>query len=102
MIFIMHCWYLLKICLGCSFERKNNNLIYKHFQKILGKSSGKPNKIWIDKDIKFYNRSMKSWLQDNNIKIYSTHNKGKFSLELRRIKFTSIWLHYQKMYALTR
>ena len=25
----------------------------------------------------FYNRSMKSWLQDNNIEMYSTHNEGK-------------------------
>ena len=27
----------------------------------------KPNKIWVDKDSEFYNRSVKSWLQDNNI-----------------------------------
>ena len=25
----------------------------------------------------FYNRSMKSWLETNDIEMYSTHNKGK-------------------------
>ena len=48
------------------------------FQKILHKSRRKPNKIWIDKGSEFYNRSMKSWLEDSNIEMYSTHNEGKF------------------------
>ena len=25
----------------------------------------------------FYHKSMKLWLQDNNVEIYSTHNNGK-------------------------
>ena len=29
------------------------------------------------KNNEFYKRSMKSWLQDNNIEIYSTLNEGK-------------------------
>ena len=33
------------------------------FQKILNESNHKPNKIWVDKGSKFYNRSMKSWLE---------------------------------------
>ena len=39
------------------------------FQKNLDESKRKPDKIWADKDSEFYNRSMKSWLQDNNIEI---------------------------------
>ena len=31
------------------------------------------NKVGVDKGSAFYNRSMKSWLQDNDIEIYSTH-----------------------------
>ena len=43
---------------------------------------------------------MKSWLQDNNIKIYSTHNEGKSVVVKRFIRtvrtkiykyMTSIW-----------
>ena len=28
----------------------------------------------LDKGSEYYNRPMKSWLQDNDIEIYSTHN----------------------------
>ena len=31
----------------------------------------------VDKNGEFHNRTMKSWLQDNHIEIYSIHNKGK-------------------------
>ena len=33
--------------------------IINAFQKVLDKSNGKPNKIWVDKGSEFYNRSMK-------------------------------------------
>ena len=45
------------------------------FKKILDGSNRKPNKIWVDKGSEFYNRSMKSWLQGNNIEMYSIHNE---------------------------
>ena len=35
-------------------------------------------KIWVDKGSVFYSRSVKSWLKDNNIEMYSAHNEGKF------------------------
>ena len=38
------------------------------FQKILSESGRKPNKMWVNKDSKFYM---------NDIEMYSTHNKGK-------------------------
>ena len=37
--------------------------IVNAFQSILKKSNRKANKIWVDKDSEFYNRSMKSWLE---------------------------------------
>ena len=39
--------------------------------------------IWIDK---FYNRSMKSWLEKNNIEMYSAHNEGKSVVAERFIR----------------
>ena len=47
------------------------------FQKILGDSNRKPNKIWVDKGSKIYNNSFKKWLKDKNIEMYSIHNEGK-------------------------
>ena len=41
--------------------------IVNAFQKILNDSKEKPNKVWVDKGSEFYNRSMKFWLQDNDI-----------------------------------
>ena len=51
--------------------------IVNAFKNILKKSKRKSNKIWVDKGGEFYNRSMKSWLEKNNIEMYSTHNEGK-------------------------
>ena len=52
-------------------------------------------KIWEDKGSEFYNRSMKSWLQDNNIEMYSIHNEGKSVVAekiIRELK-TKIYKH---------
>ena len=51
--------------------------IINAFQNILQKSNRRPNKIWVDKDSEFYNRSMKSWLEKDDIEMYSTHNERK-------------------------
>ena len=57
-----------------SFKRQKTNV--NAFQEILDDSKGKTNKMWIDKGSEFYNRSMKSWLEDESIVIYSIHNEG--------------------------
>ena len=44
-------------------------------QKMLKESNRKRNKIWVDKGLEFYNRSMKSWLEKNAIGMHSTHTK---------------------------
>ena len=56
---------------------KKGSTITNGFQKTLNQSNCKPNKVWVDKGSEFHNRSMKSWLQDNDIEIYSTHNESK-------------------------
>ena len=56
------------------------------FQKIFNRSNCKPMKIWVDKDIEFYIRSIKSCSQDNNIEMCSTHNKRKSVVAERFIK----------------
>ena len=48
--------------------------IANDFQQILDEHNQKPNKIWVDKGNEFYNRSVKSWLQDKDIETYSIHN----------------------------
>ena len=47
------------------------------FKKFLDESNRKAYKIWVDKGNKFYNTSMKSWLEKNDWEMYSTHNERK-------------------------
>ena len=55
---------------------KKGITITNAFKKLLDESKRKQNKIWLDKDGDFLNRSMKSWLE-KNIQTYSIHNEGK-------------------------
>ena len=56
--------------------------ITNDFQKILDDSKRKPNKIWADKNSEFYNRSMESWLEKNDIEII----QGKMKENLLLLK----------------
>ena len=56
------------------------------FQKVLDESGRKPSKTWVDKGSEFYNRLIKPWLQDNNTKIYSTHNEERSVVVERLIR----------------
>ena len=62
---------------------KKGIAITNAFQKILYESNRKPNKIWVDNASEFYIRSMKSWFRDNNIEMYSKHNKKENLLSLK-------------------
>ena len=63
--------------IGCSFETQKKSCNINAFQRVLNESRYKPDKILVDKESKFYNSSMKSWLQDSDIEKYSTYNKEK-------------------------
>ena len=65
---------------------KKGITITNAFQKILDESNRKVNKIWVDKASGFYNKSMKSFLQNNDIEMYSTHNQGKSVIAKRFIR----------------
>ena len=63
--------------MGYSFKDKVGVTITNAFQKIIDESNRKPNKMCVDKGSEFYNRSMKSFLQNGDIDMYSTHNEEK-------------------------
>ena len=70
----IHSKYVLVIPL----KDKKCITITNTFQKILNESNRKANNIWFNKRNEFSNSSMNSWLEKNEIKMYSTHNKRKF------------------------
>ena len=69
-VFSKYAWVIL-------IKDKKGVIIVNAFQKIVDDSKRKPNKIWVDKGSKFYNNFFKKWLQENDIKMYSTNNEGK-------------------------
>ena len=86
----------------CSFKKQKKSIIVTNvFQKILDKFKSKPNELWVDKSSEFYNRSMQSWVQGNDIEMYSTLNEGKslvaeMLFELWKIKSANMWPQYKK------
>ena len=78
-IYGKHAWVV-------SLKDKKGASVVNKFQSILKKSNIKPNKIWVDKGGEFYNRSMKSWLEKNDIEMYSNHNEGKSVVAERFIR----------------
>ena len=72
-------YYVLLIFIAwvIPLKDKKGTTITNAFQKRLRKSNRKPNKIWVSKSSKFCNRSIKSFLQNTYIKMYSTHNEEK-------------------------
>ena len=52
----------------------------------MDESNRKPNKIWVDKGIEFYNSEMKSWIEKNVIEMCSTNNEGKSVIAERFIR----------------
>ena len=69
-----------------SLKDKKGFPITKVFQEILDECGCKPNKIWVDKCSELYSRTMKSWLQDNYIEMYSSYNEGKSVVDETFIK----------------
>ena len=60
------------------------NYNYKYFSK--NEFNPKQSKIWVDKGSEFYNKSMKSWLQDYDTEMHSTQNEGKSAVAERFIR----------------
>ena len=69
-IYSKHAWVV-------SLKYQKKITITKAFPEIRNESGCKPKKIWEDKGSEFYNSSVKSWLQDNDIEMYSTHKEWK-------------------------
>ena len=86
-------WFLLgviniysKYASVIPLKGKKGITITNAFQKNLDERNSNPNGIWVDKGNEFCNKSMELFLQNNGIKIYSTHNEGKSAIAGRFIR----------------
>ena len=58
---------------------KTGKIIVRAFDTI---PKEKPSRLWVDRGVEFYNRTMRMdrWLENNGIDRYSTYNEGKVVL----------------------
>ena len=71
-------------------DKKDTSLV-NAFEKILNDfNNKKPNKIWVDKGSEFYNRPMKSWLDENGIEMCSTHNLIHILILIKKLIIKSL------------
>ena len=84
-VFLIFSVYTLYTCFIC-FKDKKDITITNAFQNILDESNRKQKTIQVDKGSKFYNRSIRLWLQDNDIEMYYTNNERKSVLAKRFIR----------------
>ena len=66
-------------------NNKKGITIVNAFQKIISKGC-KPNEMWVDQGGEFYKNLFERFLKINNIKMYSTYNKGKYVVAERFIR----------------
>ena len=78
-IYSKYAWFM-------PLKDKKGITITNSFQKVLDESNRKPNKAWLDKGSEFYDRSIKSWLEKNDVEIYSTRNEAKSVIAERFIR----------------
>ena len=78
-IYSKYAWFM-------PLKDKKGITITNAFQKVLDESNRKPNKAWLDKGSEFYDRSIKSWLEKNDVEIYSTRNEAKSVIAERFIR----------------
>ena len=65
--------------------KSTSTSIFNAFKKIISEGR-KPNKIWVDQDSEFYNKSFTDFLKINNIEMYSTFNEEKSVVAERFIR----------------
>ena len=78
---------------------KKRVTVVNAFEKLLGSSKRKPNKIRVDQSNEFYNSSFKNWLKDNGIEMYSTNNEGKSVVAERLISTlkNKVYMHMKNV-----
>ena len=65
---------------------KKGKTVFNAFIEIINKFNCKPNELWVDQGIKFCNKLIQEWLNNNNVLINSTHSESKSVIAERFIK----------------
>ena len=67
-------------------DKKNGKTVLNVLSKIVNESNRELNRLWTDKRREFCKRLTQKCLENNNIFLCSTHNKGKSIVDKRFVK----------------
>ena len=62
--------------------------------KIIFKEGRKPQYLWVDEGIEFYNKHLKGLLEQNSIQVYSMENEEKVVFVNNGIEQTKMWKQF--------
>ena len=65
---------------------KRATTVFDGFIGIVNEAKRKPNKSWVYQGKGFYNKLMQNWLENKNISMYSTYNRGNSEVSERFIR----------------
>ena len=82
----MHHRFSTKYAWVKPLKDKKVKTVLSSFTEIVNQSKRKPNKLWVDQEKEFCNSTMQKWLDNNDMLLYLTHNKGKLVADERSIK----------------
>ena len=76
-------------------KNKKGETVLKAFKNIL-KTGRKPQNLWTDNDVEFYNKNFKKLLEEEGINLYSTQNEEKSSVVERwnRTIKNRVWKYF--------
>ena len=57
-------------------KNKKGKTVVNAIIEIVNGSNHKPNKLWVEQGIEFYDKIIPEWLDNNDILMYSTHNEN--------------------------
>ena len=78
--------YIAKYVWVKPLKDKKGKTVLNAFIETVSESHRKLNKLWVDQVREFYSKLMEEWLDNTDILMYLTHNKGKLVITKRLIK----------------
>jgi transposase InsO family protein len=87
---------LSKHAWGVQLKDKRGDTVTTALKGIIESSNRKPNFLWVDEGGEFYNKTMKAYLDKNDIQMYSTYSENKSAVVERfnRTLKTNMWKRF--------
>eukprot|EP00117_Sycon_ciliatum_P030261 scpid98100/ scgid23903/ Putative uncharacterized transposon-derived protein F54H12.3 len=78
-------------------KNKTDIAVRDAFRNIVQSSERSSRKLWVDEGKELYSATLKRWLTENGIEMYSTHNEGEAVVVVRfnRTLKSRMWQYFK-------